>query len=206
LAQPGGSEAASFLSDRCALSEQNGWGPVERDSSNGEDAPADGGPISIANVVYGKGLGTHAPSDVVFALAGACTRFTAQVGIDDEMKGSGSVRFQVWGDAELLAETGLITGADAAQALDVDLTGMQELRLVVEPDAGNGSDHADWAEARVVCSDAPAPCGPARPAPISYAGYRLAWADEFEVEGPPDPASWSFESGFVRNEEARPGV
>jgi arabinogalactan endo-1,4-beta-galactosidase len=33
------------------------------------------------------------------------------------------------------------------------------------------------------------------------AGYHLAWSDEFDVDGAPDPASWSFERGFVRNHE-----
>ena len=31
--------------------------------------------------------------------------------------------------------------------------------------------------------------------------YKLVWADEFETEGDPDPANWTFEHGFVRNEE-----
>ena len=31
--------------------------------------------------------------------------------------------------------------------------------------------------------------------------YQLVWADEFDGEGPPDPASWRFERGFVRNDE-----
>ena len=30
---------------------------------------------------------------------------------------------------------------------------------------------------------------------------KLVWADEFDVEGPPNPKVWSFEHGFVRNEE-----
>jgi beta-glucanase (GH16 family) len=32
-------------------------------------------------------------------------------------------------------------------------------------------------------------------------GYRLVWADEFDHDGTPDPQNWSFERGFVRNEE-----
>lgn len=32
-------------------------------------------------------------------------------------------------------------------------------------------------------------------------GYRLVWADEFDDNGPPNPANWQFERGFVRNEE-----
>jgi beta-glucanase (GH16 family) len=31
--------------------------------------------------------------------------------------------------------------------------------------------------------------------------YRLVWADEFDGDGPLDPAKWGFESGFVRNQE-----
>ncbi len=34
-------------------------------------------------------------------------------------------------------------------------------------------------------------------------GYHLAWSDEFDQEGEPDPANWNFERGFVRNEEAQ---
>jgi len=32
-------------------------------------------------------------------------------------------------------------------------------------------------------------------------GYHLAWADEFDQDGRPDPASWKYEQGFVRNNE-----
>ena len=35
----------------------------------------------------------------------------------------------------------------------------------------------------------------------SYPGYTLVWADEFDREGKPDPANWSYENGFVRNQE-----
>lgn len=32
-------------------------------------------------------------------------------------------------------------------------------------------------------------------------GYKLVWNDEFEKDGTPDPANWTYEKGFVRNEE-----
>ncbi len=35
----------------------------------------------------------------------------------------------------------------------------------------------------------------------SNAAHELVWADEFNNDGPPDPANWSYERGFVRNEE-----
>jgi len=33
------------------------------------------------------------------------------------------------------------------------------------------------------------------------AGWKLVWSDEFDKDGAPDPASWGFERGFVRNQE-----
>ena len=31
--------------------------------------------------------------------------------------------------------------------------------------------------------------------------YQMVWHDEFDNDGPPDPANWDFERGFVRNQE-----
>ena len=31
--------------------------------------------------------------------------------------------------------------------------------------------------------------------------YKLVWHDEFKKNGPPDPANWNYERGFVRNSE-----
>lgn len=45
------------------------------------------------------------------------------------------------------------------------------------------------------------PASDAATASARQDGYRLVWADEFEREGRPDPARWSFENGFVRNGE-----
>jgi beta-glucanase (GH16 family) len=43
--------------------------------------------------------------------------------------------------------------------------------------------------------------GPELPRAENGERYRLAWADEFDGDGPLDPAHWGFESGFVRNQE-----
>jgi len=31
--------------------------------------------------------------------------------------------------------------------------------------------------------------------------WKLVWHDEFDTNGPPDPANWNYEHGFVRNKE-----
>lgn len=39
------------------------------------------------------------------------------------------------------------------------------------------------------------------PSEPSYEGYELVWADEFDTDGMPDSNNWTYERGFVRNEE-----
>ena len=39
------------------------------------------------------------------------------------------------------------------------------------------------------------------PQPAGTTHYKLIWADEFDIDGTPDPARWTFEHGFVRNQE-----
>uniref|UniRef100_A0A6V3MB40 Uncharacterized protein n=1 Tax=Lotharella globosa TaxID=91324 RepID=A0A6V3MB40_9EUKA len=34
-----------------------------------------------------------------------------------------------------------------------------------------------------------------------YAGYKLDWHDEFNIDGRPDNRIWGYEKGFVRNQE-----
>jgi len=38
---------------------------------------------------------------------------------------------------------------------------------------------------------------------VCGADWQLAWADEFNYQGLPDPAKWGYEEGFVRNHEAQ---
>ncbi len=34
-------------------------------------------------------------------------------------------------------------------------------------------------------------------------GWRLVWFDEFDAQGRPDPSKWSYEQGYIRNNEAQ---
>jgi beta-galactosidase GanA len=135
------------------LSATNGWGPVERDTSNGEAAAGDGRTITVAGTAYAEGLGVHANGDVALYLDGHCHRLTAVAGVDDEVGGAGSVTFGVLADGRTLLSTPTVTGASAALPIDVDVTGATVVDLVVgDAGDGNGSDHADWADARLTCS------------------------------------------------------
>ena len=108
-------------------------------------------PITLHGDVFRHGVGTHANSEMLIDLKGAATRFAAVVGVDDEKKGLGSVRFHVFVDGKPAAETGVLHGGDAPKLLSVDVTGAKTLRLQVDDaDDGIEHDHADWAGALLV--------------------------------------------------------
>ncbi len=39
--------------------------------------------------------------------------------------------------------------------------------------------------------------------PVGAADWHLVWSDEFDKDGLPDPSKWSYEEGFIRNNEAQ---
>jgi alpha-galactosidase len=163
----------SFVSDMPLSVVRNGWGSIERDRSNGERGDADGGPISIGGRYYPKGLGVHAGSMVLVALQdGRCTEFLAEVGVDDEVGSNGSVQFLVRDQSDtVLWASDLMFGWEGATSVRLPLAGVSLLKLEVT-DGGNGAayDHADWADARVVCT-APLPTEPAAPVPAEPAAF-----------------------------------
>ncbi|MEV6398538.1 NPCBM/NEW2 domain-containing protein [Streptomyces sp. NPDC051907] len=150
----GPSAGTHALSDLPWASAVSGWGPVERDRSNGEQDAGDGRTLAIGGATYAKGLGVHADSEVVHYLGRGCRSLTVDVGVDDEAGGDkGSVVFQVYRDGTKVADSGRLTGADAPRTLTADLTGGMELRLQVSDGGdGVGYDHADWADPRLVCT------------------------------------------------------
>ncbi|WP_088888904.1 NPCBM/NEW2 domain-containing protein [Leptolyngbya ohadii] len=152
------SSPPTFISDLNWVSATNGWGDVERDRSNGEQALGDGTPLTLNGVTYTKGLGTHADSVVTYNLAGQYTRFRSDIGVDDYVGANGSVVFQVWADGVQLFNSGVMTGSSTTQTVDVDVSGRQTLELIVTT-AGDGSnfDHANWANARLLGGPTPPP-------------------------------------------------
>ncbi|ONI84668.1 alpha-glucosidase [Saccharothrix sp. ALI-22-I] len=141
------------VSDLPFMSESNGWGPVERDQSNGETSRGDGNPLTIGGVVYAKGIGVHAPFELSVYLGRECATLTAVIGLDDETTSPGSVVFQVFGDDRPLYDSGVLHGTDPARSISVDTTGVRMLSLRVT-DGGDDRnfDHADWADARLTCA------------------------------------------------------
>jgi NPCBM/NEW2 domain/Right handed beta helix region len=143
-----------YLSDESWTWMENGWGPAERNRSNGESSANDGRQMTIGGATYAKGLGVHSYSDLRWNLGGQCSVFSAVVGIDDETASRGSVVFEVYADGALRYSSGTVTGATPAQSVWVDVSGAGELALIVTNGGdSNAYDHADWADAKVMCSN-----------------------------------------------------
>jgi len=110
----------------------------------------DGNIITIAGQTFERGFGTHAESSLTIQLDGKARAFTAQVGVDDEMKDhEPAVEFVVNGDGKKLWASGVMRLGDKARTCSVSLAGIQKVELVVA-DGGNGNyyDHANWATAK----------------------------------------------------------
>ncbi|MZD08883.1 DUF5110 domain-containing protein [Streptomyces sp. SID5785] len=143
----------TWASDLEWLSSANGYGPAERDRSNGESGAADGRPLTLAGKTYDKGIGVHADSDIEVYLGGRCTRLTADAGIDDEIDGYGEVAYSVEADGKVLWTSPKVTGASDPVPVDVDVSGARHVRLkVTDTNGSKTGDHGDWAGARFTCA------------------------------------------------------
>ena len=114
-----------------------------------------GQPLTLGGKIYERGLGAHADSLLSIDLGSGTERFQAVVGIDDQAKGLGSVKFLIMGDGKKLFDSGVMKRNDPARTIDLDLKGVRKLLLVVDS-CGDGItfDNADWADARFLVSGA----------------------------------------------------
>ena len=143
----------TYLSSLTPTTAINGWGPYERDMSNGEQAAGDGVGLKLNGTTYAKGLGVHAASDLRYTVPTGCTRFLAHIGLDDEVGSNGSVVFRVLVGGATVYTSATLTGASATVPLDLAVSAGSELRLVVDVSTNGASyDHADWADARLACA------------------------------------------------------
>ena len=107
-------------------------------------------PLTVGGVVYGRGVGTHSISRMLFGLGGDAVSIAGAVGADDKNLFAGKHRFKILGDRKVLWDSGVMRKGDAARAFDVDLSGLDKVLLLVE-EAGDGImyDHADWLEVKI---------------------------------------------------------
>ncbi|WP_425291094.1 PA14 domain-containing protein [Spirosoma linguale] len=140
-----------YLSDLNWTSATNGYGPVEKDQSNGENNAGDGKTITLNGVTYAKGLGVHGLATITYALNGQYSRFLTDIGLDDEVSTCGTVSFDVYLDDVLAYSSGVMGPTTATKSIDLNVSGKQTLKLVATNGGDDAScDHGDWAGARLI--------------------------------------------------------
>ncbi len=122
-----------------------------------KDANLEGGKITVypngAKTAFDKGLTAHAASEVVYNLTGLdAVRFQAWAGIEAKDRGTSvtGVKFRVLADGKELFAKEMKGKNTNAEFVDVDVTGVTELKLVAELTGGsNGHCNSVWADAKL---------------------------------------------------------
>ena len=139
----------TYISDLDWKSATIGWGTIRKDRSLNGDA------IKLLNKngeveTFEKGIGTHAHSEIVYDST-EYDIFDTWVGMDQYVAGRPAprVKFKVYVDGKLKAETDLMKTDSPKQHIVVDVRNSKEVKLVVENGPnGMNADHADWADAK----------------------------------------------------------
>ncbi|WP_394841883.1 NPCBM/NEW2 domain-containing protein [Pendulispora brunnea] len=166
LVPPAAPAGRIALSNHPRLETDNGWYlPMKENHSFGPDdfcGNCQGGTLTLAGKSFDTGLGTYASSQVSYYLGGKCRSFHVIMGVDDEVLGItwprphnhvGTARFWIYADGRAVHDSGVRTAGGAPSSADIDLRGVQELKLINHSAGdGNFADHADWAGMRIVCA------------------------------------------------------
>ncbi len=147
-AAPGGIEPAPlFLSDATPLSVSQGWGDLTRDRSVSDQ------PIHLGDRFYTRGIGTHAPHELVYEIPTGYDTFVATVGVNRSTQERGSVIVSIELDGREVYRSSLLSGASKPVAVRLGTQDAKRLTLRASATAdGNRWDHVDWAMARLLPS------------------------------------------------------
>lgn len=115
------------------------------------DRSVSGAWLRAGGRLYLKGLGVHGAARLTYFLDKPYRRFEAELAVDDETAGRGSVRFRVFVDGSVKHTSPTMPGREPPVPVSVDLSGAKRLDLVVDfADRADQQDHADWLDARLV--------------------------------------------------------
>ncbi|MBI5692064.1 MAG: NPCBM/NEW2 domain-containing protein [Verrucomicrobia bacterium] len=151
LAAPIGARAADprelWLDDLPIMEFSEGIRPVQVKANYVKDR------MRMQGREHTRGLGAQSICVLTFRLDGQARRFTALVGPDDAGNREIPLRFQVLGDRRVLFDSGELRVGDTPRPVDVDLSGVEQLGLLVTDPVGgiaNKRTYCNWADARLV--------------------------------------------------------
>lgn len=124
----------------------SGWGRVRLNRA------VSGSELRVAGRSFERGLGTHAPSEIIYSVNSLYRWLEGEVGVDAASpRKRGTVEFLVKGDDRILWRSGIMKAGDPAKRIRVNISQVKQLSLeVAEAGDGNEGDHADWGSIRIV--------------------------------------------------------
>ena len=103
--------------------------------------------LTIGGRVYQRGIGTHAISMIPVSVPHENVTLRGACGIDDEVTGTGSVRFRIMSGSQILWESPVMKRGMEAATFAVKIpAGTGKLYLFTDDVDGNDYDHADWVD------------------------------------------------------------
>jgi hypothetical protein len=141
--QPVDSNGTRGTGKRASLA---GWGGPRADSTPYDNE------LRIRSEAFASGIGALANSRLEIRTARQFKQFSARVGLDDStLERSTKVRFEVYGDGRLLAQSPRLSFADPAFALQATITGVRTVELVArELVGGRAPTIVTWAKAALM--------------------------------------------------------
>ena len=141
-------EGQLYLSQLIPAAAEQGWGDLQTNSTVEQRR------IQMLGRRYRYGLGTHAPSRLLFDIPAGYAFFEATVGVDDETGGDGSIVARIALDGQRVFTSPILTGTSEPAVVRMPLSGARQILLEADPtDDGNRFDHVNWAGARFVRTD-----------------------------------------------------
>lgn len=105
--------------------------------------------LTAGDRLYKNGLGTHAPSTVVYELPEDADSLFFGAGIDDEVYDRGQAIFIVKLDGEEIWRSRVLRGNDGPVFAALSVRGAKKLEFSTDPDGDDNSDHTDWLNAYI---------------------------------------------------------
>jgi hypothetical protein len=115
------------------------------------DTALDGGPLTLSDGTYTKGIAMHARCVLQYDIAGNFTRFRSKVGLEQPAGHMGRTIIRLLADDKPIYENPDFHGDQPPKDLDLDITGVKQLTL--EADFGPSQDvgaRVIWANARLI--------------------------------------------------------
>jgi hypothetical protein len=116
------------------------WGSPQKDQT------VDHNGITLDKEPFRYGIGSHADAVLEYDIAGRFSTLHGVIGLDDESACGDGAFFVVKGDGRELFRSNKMYSTQK-QIIEVDVSGVQNLQLVLEQGGNKDCDHGDWANA-----------------------------------------------------------